>query len=182
MGTLNEIKQLAEADTPLLFFECLLPSGDYQYWSTHSISFNGNDYSARVLKHNLFDLQLSSDDAMDGISEISVTLANADSALSQIDTVIGLKGSQLTVYFAFADLPTLTVTTESTVLFRGVAGDPDEIVEDFLNLSFTNKLSLQRIPIPGIRIQRSCPWSFPATLEQRNEASSGGAAGRLSRL
>src|SRR5581483_7258927 len=157
MNTINAVKQLAEADTPLLFFECVMPSGDPQYWSTHSIIFNGNTYSARVLKHNLFDLQLSADDAMDGISQLSLTLANADSFLSELNAAIGFKGSQLTVYFAFADLPTLTVTTESTVLFRGVAGDPDEITEESLTLTFSNKLSLQRIPVPEVRIQRSCP-------------------------
>ncbi len=182
MGTINQIKQLAEADTPLLFFQCVLPSGDTEYWSTHSIIFNGQAYSARVLKHNLFDLQLSADDAMDGISQLAVTLANADSVLSELNSVIGFKGSQLTVYFAFADLPSLTITTESTVLFRGVSGDPDEIAEDSLTLSFVNKLSLQRIPVPDVRIQRSCPWNFPVTFDQRVEASDGGANGRYSRF
>ncbi len=182
MATINQVKQLAEADTPLLFFQCVLPSGDVQYWSTYTIPFNGQIYSARVLKHNLFDLQLSADDAMDGISRLSLTLANADSALSQLNAVIGFKGTQLTVYFAFADLSTLTITTESTVLFRGVAGDPDEIGEDFLNLSFTNKLSLQRIPVPDVRIQRSCPWNFPSDIDQRVEAENGGVSGRYSRF
>ncbi len=182
MGTINQIKQLAEADTPLLFFQCVLPSGDVEYWSTHSIPFNGQPYSARVLKHNLFDLQLSADDAMDGISQLSVTLANADSTLSELNAAIGFKGSQLTVYFAFVDLPNSVVTTESTVLFRGIAGDPDEIAEDSLTLSFTNKLSLQRIPVPEVRIQRSCAWSFPATSDQRTEAKDGGANGRYSQF
>src|SRR5437868_5249817 len=182
MGTINQIKQLAESDTPLLFFQCVLPSGDVECWSTHSIAFNGNAYSARVLKHNLFDLQLSADDAMDGISQLSLTLANADSALSELEAVIGFKGSQLTVYFAFSDLPSLTITTESTILFRGVAGDPDEIAEDSLKLSFANKLSLQRIPIPEVRIQRSCPWNFPRTADQRATAKDGGANRHYSRF
>lgn len=181
MNTINVVKQLAEADTPLLFFQCVMPSGDVQYWSTHSIGFNGNAYSARVLKHNLFDLQLSADDAMDGISQLSLTLANADSALSELNTVIGFKGSQLTVYFAFADLTEQIISTESTVLFRGIAGDPDEITEESLTLTFTNKLSLQRIPVPEVRIQRSCPWNFPATAAQRAEATNGGANGVYSR-
>lgn len=182
MGTINQIKQLAEADTPLLFFQCVLPSGDTEYWGTHSIIFNGQAYSARVLKHNLFDLQLSADDAMDGISQLAVTLANADSVLSELNSVVGFKGSELTVFFAFADLPSLTITTESTVLFRGVSGDPDEIAEDSLTLSFVNKLSLQRIPVPDVRIQRSCPWNFPVTFDQRVEASDGGANGIYSRF
>ncbi len=182
MGTINQVKQLAEADTPLLFFQCAMPSGDVECWSTHSIVFMGQNYSARVLKHNLFDLQLSSDDAMDGISQLSLTLANADSALSELNASIGLKGSQLTVYLAFADLPSGTITTESTILFRGLAGDPDLITEEALTLSFTNKLSLQRIPVPEVRIQRTCPWNFPSTLEQRTEASNGGANGPFSRF
>lgn len=181
MSTINQVKQLAEADTPLLFFQCVLPSGDIEYWSTQSIVFNGNAYSARVLKHNLFDLQLSADDAMDGITQLSLTLANADSYLSELNTEIGFKGTQLTVYFAFVDLQSLTITTESTVLFNGIAGDPDEIAEDSLTVSFTNKLSLQRIPLPEVRIQRSCPWNFPADISQRTEAVNGGSSGRYSR-
>jgi hypothetical protein len=182
MGTINQVKQLAETDTPLLFFQCVLPSGDTEFWSTHTILFNGELYSARVLKHDLFDLQLSADDAMDGVSQLSLTLANADSALSELNAAIGFKGAQLTVYFAFADLQGLTITTESTVLFRGLAGDPDEITEDSLKLSFRNRLSLQRIPVPETRIQRYCPWNFPTTAEQRIEAKNGGTRGRYSRF
>src|SRR5581483_7981329 len=122
------------------------------------------------------------DDAMDGMTQLSITLANADSALSQLNSVIGFKGSQLTVFFAFADLITLSVTTESTVLFQGVAGDPDEITEDAFTLSFINKLSLQRIPTPEVRIQRSCPWTFPADKDSRAEALNGGSRGRYSPL
>lgn len=186
MGTINVVKQLPETDTPLLLFQCVMPSGDTEYWCTHAISFNGNDYSARVLKHNLFTLQLSADDAMDGISQLSITLANADSALSQLNTEMGIngsvgfKGSQLTVFFAFADLTTLTITTESTVLFQGIAGDPDEITEDAFTLSFINKLCLQRIPTPEVRIQRSCPWTFPTDADQRTEAVDGGVSGKYS--
>ncbi len=180
MGTINLVKQLRESDTPLLFFHCVMPSGDTEYWCTHAINFNDNAYSARVLKHNLFDLQLSADDAMDGITQLSITLANADSALSQLNAAIGFKGSQLTVYFAFADLTTLSITTESTVLFQGVAGDPDEITEDAFTLSFVNKLSLQRIPTPEVRIQRSCPWTFPTDVTSRTAAVNGGDNGRYS--
>ena len=181
MSTINQIKQLAEADTPLLFFQCVLPSGDVQYWSTLTVPFNGNVYAARVLKHNLFDLQLCADDAMDGLTKLSLILANADSELSQLNTAIGFKGSQLTAYFAFVDLPSLTVTSESTILFRGVAGDPDQIGEDFLTLSFANKLSLQRVPVPDVRVQKSCPWNFPSSQAQRQEGLSGGDAGQFSR-
>ncbi len=170
MNTINTVKELEQADTPLLLFECMLSSGDTERWSSSAITWNGNLFSARVLKHNLFDLQLSADDAMDGISQLSLTLANADSILSEIQAEIGFKGARLTVYFVFADLTSGTVTTGSSILFRGVAGDPDVIAEDSLKVTFTNKLSLQRVAVPDVRIQRQCPWSFPATAEQRASA------------
>jgi len=173
MSTINVVKEMAEADSPLLLFECLLPNGAYQRVSTQTIVFAGNLYSARVLKHNLFTLQLSADDAMDGMAQLSLTLANADSALSQIQSTAGWKGTQLTVYFVFADLVTGTTTTESTILFRGLAGDPDEIGEDTMKISFANKLSLLRVGLPEIRIQRLCPWNFPTTAGQRTAAGTG---------
>ncbi len=39
MSTINQAKESAEADTPLLFFKCVLPSGDTEYWSSYSIDF-----------------------------------------------------------------------------------------------------------------------------------------------
>src|SRR3954468_10103605 len=117
MPAMNDLKQLAETDTPLLLFQCTFPSGHTEHWSTHSINFNGDLYSARLLKHNLFDLQLSADDAMDGISQVAITLANADSYLSELESQLGFKGCQLSVFFVFADVASSTVTTESTVLF-----------------------------------------------------------------
>jgi hypothetical protein len=102
--------------------------------------------------------------------------------MSELNASIGFRGAQLTVYFAFVDLLTGVVTTESTMLFRGVAGDPQEITEETLTLNFTNKLSLQRVAIPDVRIQRTCPWNFPTTLAQRQEASEGGVHGRFSKF
>jgi hypothetical protein len=87
----------------------------------------------------------------------------------------------VTVAFVFADIAASSVTTESTVVFRGTAGDPDEISEETLTVIFLNKLNLQRILVPDVRIQRSCPWQFPADLQQRSEAKDGGERGRFSR-
>src|SRR3954469_3289355 len=181
MPTINELKQQGLSDTPLVLFDCLMPTGDVERWSTHEVTLSKDRYSPRVLRHDLFDIQLSAEDAMDGIAQLSLTLANADSLLSELNTAIGFKGSQLTVYFAFADLNTSTVSSESLVLFRGIAGDPDEITESTLTLSFLNKLSLQKVPIPEVRIQRKCPWLFPSSVQQRTEALNGGTSGKYSR-
>lgn len=180
MPSINEVKQQITTDTPVLLFECVLRNGSVERWASHGTFVHGTYFEARVIRHDLFELQLSADDATDGVSRLALVLANADSVLSELNSVVGFKGAQLTVYFAFADLPSMQATTERTILFRGIAGDPDEVSEDSLTLSFVNKLNLQRIPFPEVRIQRTCSWNFPATLEQRQEAAHGGAKGPYS--
>lgn len=180
MATINNLKELETPGTPLFLFDCTLVSGDVQRWSTHKVTVDGNDYSARVLQHNAFDLRSSSDEATDGISKISISLANADSFLSSTERNLGWKGSQLAVRFLFFDLKNGNATSESQVVFRGVANPPDESTESSLRLSFTNRLNLQRIFLPEVRIQRRCPWMFPKDRSQRTEAVSGGVKGRWS--
>ena len=41
-------------------------------------------------------------------------------------------------------------------------------------ITATNRMNLQRLLLPQVRIQRRCPWEFPATEAQRTEALDGG--------
>jgi hypothetical protein len=180
MGQVSELKELEVPGTPLFLFECTLKSGDVERWSTHNVTVDGHSYLARVLKHNLFELRSSPEATTDAISKVSITLANADSFLSPIERNIGWKGAQLTVTFLFFDLKNTVVASDSEVVFRGSANSPDESTESSLRLSFTNRLNLQRVFLPEIRIQKRCPWTFPATPAQRLEAMDGGASGEFS--
>src|SRR5713226_7554674 len=157
MPTINDLKELELPGTPLFLFECKLTSGDVHRWSTHKVTVDGQLYLARVLRHNLFDLKSASDEATDGISKISITLANADSLFSPIERNVGWKGAQTTIKFLFFDLKNGVAVSESRVVFRGVANPPEESTETGLRLSFTNRLNLQRIFLPETRIQRRCP-------------------------
>src|ERR1700692_2052020 len=121
MPTINVLKELEVPGTPLFLFDCTLPSGDIQHWSTHPVTVNGQAYLARVLKHNAFELNSSPESATDGASTVSITLANADSLLSAIERNIGWKGSQLTVTFLFFDLKNNVTMSESQVAYRGIA-------------------------------------------------------------
>lgn len=178
--TINSLKEQEVPGTPLFLFDCTLSSGDIQRWSTHNVTFKGQQYSSRILKHNAFDLKSSSDAATDGVSTISITLANADSFFSSIERNVGWKGAQLVITFLFFDLSNGVPASESQVSFQGIANPPDQSTESGLRLSFTSRLSLQRVYLPDIRIQKRCPWAFPATASQRQEAVSGGAQGQFS--
>src|SRR5580700_8266944 len=178
--TINVLKELEVPGTPLCLFDCTLPTGDIQHWSTHNVTVNGLQYLSRVLKHNIFDLNSSPESATDGVSIVSITLANADAFLSSIERNIGWKGSNLVVTFLFFDLTNQVVASDSQVVFRGIANPPDQSTESTLRLSFTNTLNLQRVFLPPVRIQKLCPCNFPSTAAQRQEAVSGGTQGIFS--
>jgi hypothetical protein len=180
MPTINDLKELEVPGTPLFLFDCTLKSGDLLHWSSHPVTVNGQAYLARVLKHNLFELNSSPEAATDGVSRVSITLANADSFFSAVERSIGWKGAQVSVTFLFFDLKNAIAASESQIVFRGIANPPDESTESTLRLSFTNRLNLQRVFLPEIRIQKRCPWTFPATVAQRQEAVGGGTEGVFS--
>src|SRR6266446_4420227 len=182
MPTIDVLKEQEAPPTPLFLFDCVLSSGVVERWGTHAVTFNGNDYRARLLRHNLFELRASSDEGLDGTARVSVTLANADSHYSQIERETGFKGAQITIQFLFYDLAADAPASEARVVFRGLANPAEEITESGLRITFTNRLNLQRINLPEVQIERRCPWLFPSTAAQRQEALSGAAKGKYSAL
>ena len=173
MTSIYEIKQREVPDTPVLLFECQLSNGSLERWSTHQVQIDGNTYKARVLRHNLFDIRSMSNDGVDGLSKVSITLANADSYFSQVERETGMKGGKVKVSFLFVDLKTGLATSDQRVVFRGLSNPPDEISESTVRLTFVSRLSLQRTLLPEVRIQRRCPWVFPSNAAQRIEGVHG---------
>jgi hypothetical protein len=180
--TIDELKELEITPTPLFLFECTLRNGTVERWGTHGVTFGGHEYGARLLRHNLFELRSSADEGLDGAAKISVSLANADSHFSQVERETGFKGARVTIQFLFFDLVEGEAASEARVVFQGIAGDAEEITEEALRVTFANRFNLQRIVLPEVRMQRRCPWLFPATEEQRQEALDGGAKGKYSAL
>jgi hypothetical protein len=128
----------------------------------------------------LFEIKAGSEDGVDLVSRLSVTLANADSRFSEIGRNTGWKGARLTVRFAFFDLKSGSAATTDRVMFRGTGNAPDEITESTVRLSFSSRNALQRVLLPTVRVQRRCPWIFPSSQAQRAEASQGGEQGKYS--
>ncbi len=167
-------KELLIGDTPVFLFECSMADGSVQRWSSQTIRWSGNQYDGRVLRHNLFEAQIASDTQIGGAPKLAFELANADSHFSEIEQQIGFKGSVLLVRSLFIDTATALATTNAIVVFRGLMNPPDLITESTFRLSAMNRMSMQRTIIPEVRVQRLCPWRFPTTAEQRQEAVDGG--------
>ncbi len=180
MPTVHELKQLEVTETPLFLFECRLRNGDVERWSTHQVTVGGSVYSARVVGHNAFDLRASFDEGLDGSNKLSLRMANADSHFSQIERSVGFKGAQLTVRFVFFDFVAGEAASDVRVMFKGVSNPPEEITETQCRLSFGSRLNYQRILLPEVRIQKRCPWAFPADAAQRELALTGGGKGKYS--
>ena len=180
MSSIYDLKELAVTDTPLLLFQCVLQNGQAEYWSTHQVTYDGNTYAPRVMKHNVFEVQTSSDQGVDAIPRVSLTMANADSHFSELERSVGWKGSTLTVTFLFYSLLAGAATSDAAVLFQGIVNPPDQSTESLFQLSAVNRMNMQRVLLPEVRIQRRCPWLFPTNAQQRQEAVSGGSRGQYS--
>ena len=180
MSTISSIKEQAVTDTPLILFDCNLSNGDAEHWCTHAVSVNNIAYAPRVLQHSSFDIQTASDQGVDGSPKISVTLANADSHFSEIERATGWKGAQLTVSFLFYDLRNNQALTPAAVVFQGICNPPDQIKEATVRLTASNRMNLQRLVLPEVRVQKQCPWQFPSTPAQQAEAVTGGDEGQYS--
>ncbi len=180
METIAALKEREITETPLLLFECELPNGMVERWSTHQVEFEQATYEARVLRHSVFELRSAPEDGIDTVAKITIVLANTDSRFSQIERNIGWKGSRIRVRFVFFDLKAGQAASDSRIVFEGIVDSPGEITEATFRLTATNALSLQRVLLPDVRIQRRCPWKFPATALQREEAITGGAKGAYS--
>jgi hypothetical protein len=180
MASIAELKEQTYAETPLFLITCEFVSGEVRRWSTHNVSADGLGYEARILQHNLFAIQSESDDGVDGSSKVILVLDNADSLCSQIERGVGWKGTRITVRFLFFDLKNGSAASESMVIFSGTASAPEEITETECRVTFTNRMSLQRLLIPESRIQRRCPWKFPSIAAQRAEGSREGADNKYS--
>jgi hypothetical protein len=182
MDTIANLKEQAVTQTPLLLFEVTLSNGETERWATHGVTVNSEAYGARVLRHNLFEVQAASDHGIDAIPKISLTLANADSQLSQIESSVGFKGAKLRATFLFYDLLADEPASEQMVVFQGILNPPEQVTEDTLRVTAVNRMSMQRVLLPPVRVQRRCPWAFPSTQQEREEAVNGGADGLHSRF
>ena len=177
MSTIFQLKQAVVTETPLFLFTCTLSDGTVQNWCTHAVTVDSVDYLARVLDHNAFSLKVAFDESLDSSNKLSINLANADSYFSQIERHTGFKGARITVQFVFFDLSEGQAASAVTVIFQGIANPPEQSTESTMTLTFGSRLNYQRILMPQVRIQKRCPWTFPAAPDQRLEALTGGAEG-----
>lgn len=129
------------------------------------------EYEPRILSHNSQEIKLGAEESVDAAQKLTITVANTDGLVSSVEQSAGWKGARLEVRLAFFDLTTGVRSTDAVTMFQGRAHAPDWVAEDRARLSFTNRLSLSRVLLPEVRIQKRCPWRFPANASERQVAA-----------
>lgn len=170
LDTIAILKEQSQAQTPLLLLDLTFADGTARHWATHAVNHGGQAYEARVLRHNFFEIQAMSEQGTDQIPRLTVALANADSQMSQLEQAKGFKGAGLLATFVFYDLAAGQAGPDSLVVFSGYCNPPDEITDTDLKVTALNRMNMQRVLLPPVRIQRRCPWLFPATAAERQAA------------
>ena len=180
MNIIHTKKREEVLDTPILLFECTLPDGNVERWSSHRVTADGHEYEPRLLSHGDFHLGLVGEESLDAGSRFHLVLSNVDGRVSQIDQASGWNGAKLRARFGFFDLDSGQAVSELKAVFVGLANPVEELGETTARLSFVNRLSLLRSNVPELRIQQRCPWRFPVNDAERIEAVGGGSRGRYS--
>ncbi len=161
-------KELAE--TPLLLLELTFGDQTVYRWATHAANYGGSAYEARVLRHNFFEIQAMSEQGTDRIPRLTVVLANADGQMSQLEQGKGFKGAELLATLVFYDLGAGGAGPDSLVVFSGYCNPPEEVTDLELKVSAVNRMNLQRVILPPVKVQRRCPWRFPTNPSERQAA------------
>lgn len=177
-----QVKEQGVLDTPILLFDVTFGDGTVYHWSSYHVTVQGTEYVSRVVRTNVFEMQAASDGGVDTIPKISLELANTDGLMSEIQQITGFKGATIFVSFVFFNLSQNAATTDTLPIFQGILDSPESITETTFRVPAINRLSLLRIALPPVQVQNRCPWQFPATAEQRQEAVNGGADGQFSRF
>ena len=180
MQTIFELKEQAVTETPLLVFDCALADGRVEALEHASGDGGRSVYEARVLQHNVFEMQTASDQGVDGIPRISIVLANADSHCSEIERATGWKGARLTVVpvLRSAAGPTGSETSGAVPGNLQPAGRDREAT---FRITASNRMNLQRLLLPQVADPAAVPVGVSGNEEQRMEAVDGGASGKYSR-
>jgi len=171
---ISVVKELRSPGTPLFLFECVLPSGVEFYWSTHAPTVGGQVYEARVLSHSPIEYRCGGGEAAPFVPTVTLTLANADHALSTLMMSQQWKGSRIRIRFVVYDLDLAVQASNAIEILQGVVSAADDADHETIRLTIANRAGTSRAQLPARRIQRRCAWLFPRTVEERQAAAEGG--------
>jgi hypothetical protein len=176
VGSLLTAKNQGITYQPLMLVEAILVDGTRLNWSTHDLrlstlgyQYGGVDWQPRIESPELSAQQALSDQGIDYAPSLSLKLADADGYLWGLERTKGFKGAVLRAIFVLWNVDQNDFSTEYMSKFLGIAKAP-KLDGNSMTLVADNKMSLSA-QLPSLRIQKTCPWTFPSALVQRQDGA-----------
>jgi hypothetical protein len=170
MATIFDIKELGVTYQPLLLSEFTFLTGPKLRVASHPTTWGGNTYDCRVLNYDMAATAALSERGVDYTPTVTVNLSDPDAQMWLRDNSAGFKGAQLKMTFVFRNIADGTFSDDSIVKFVGICGSP-QVDTTTLTVQATSLMNMQQAQLPSVRIQKRCPWIFPMTATQRQEAA-----------
>jgi len=172
------VKDQQAAYLPLLLAVFTFHDGTILRLSTAPLStaqgglqYGGNDYLARILDQDIAAVQALSEQGIDIIPSVTIHIADADKHVwTNFEKTKGFKGATIVLTFIFWDADSANFSSDSLVKFTGIC-DPPMIEEGRISVRAANRMNMQKASLPIVCVQKRCPWIFPSTASERQDAA-----------
>lgn len=180
MASLNVTKELLPITSQsLVLCQIQLVDGSLVNVSTHPINsseggaqYLGVNYFARLSDQNLGAVQARSDQGIDRIPSVTLTIENADENLwaAVEGSGVGWKGAIVTLIRVFWTADTSTFSSDNAVPFVGIidsAVTEKSVRGEVIKLTANSSGNLARAYLPTFPIQQFCAANFPPDAASR---------------
>lgn len=184
IGLILTDKDLSLTYQSLLLVEFEWPDGTIYRVCTHALraleggfQYRGVDWEPRVLNQQIAATQAMSESGIDIVPNVTVEMADPDrNVFGTYEMLKGFKGATMRLMFVFHDLGTTSTGAFSSdlvapVKFVGKCEPAQLSDERTISVQAVSLMNMSRAQVPTVRIQKRCPWVFPATHAQRVEGA-----------
>lgn len=182
IGSIFDAKEQAQTYQPLLLCEFTFKSGNILRVSTHpltvfygGVQYGGFDWLPRILNQDIATTQAMSDLGLDVTPQVTVVLADADKTLyAAWEAPEGFKGATLRIYSVMFDdqgsgTAAFSSDSPAPVKFIGICGSAS-FDQSSMTITATSLLNMSQTQMPPVRVQPTCPWTFPTDESDRSAA------------
>jgi hypothetical protein len=176
VGSLYTAKDAVATAMPLLLATITFSDGTVLRLSTHDLTggavYAGNAYLPYIVNKQIAATQALGEQGIDVPASVNLQLADSDFVLwNNYETLHGFKGSKLELVAVMYDVLANGYSSDSRTIFRGICKEPGGKLPQHdgknLSIGFASKFNMTDLPLPGLKVQTSCPWAFPETLTER---------------
>ncbi|MBX9600420.1 MAG: hypothetical protein K2X35_05430 [Bryobacteraceae bacterium] len=179
VGLIKDAKELAQSFQPLLLATITFADGAVLRVCTHGLraadgtwQYGGQDYLPRILNQEVAALQALSEGGIDVTPAVTLALNDADKFLwTNYELAKGFAGAELKLTFVQWNVGANDFSIDEITKFVGRIRSAPNRDETTLSVTATSLLDFQRMQLPVVRVQRRCPWVFPATAAERLEGA-----------